>query len=103
MTNRTKSEIPLVLYPHVNGSSRVEGINMIEELLKKYINVSPFDFPVCGLSKGDYISLGFHEKDDIGIIVDFIETIPGVGNIGIWGRFMGTAKALYYIYIKIQE
>ena len=57
-----------------------------------------FDFPGCGLSEGDYISLGFHEKDDIGIIVDFIETIPGVGNIGIWGRSMGTATELLYTH-----
>ena len=35
MTNRTKEEMPLMLYLHGNGSSRVEGINMIEELLKK--------------------------------------------------------------------
>ena len=71
---------------------------MIEELLKKDINVFLFDFPGCGLSEGDYISLGFHEKDDVGIIVDFIETIPGVGNIGIWGRSMGAATALLYAH-----
>ena len=71
---------------------------MIEELLKKDINEFLFDFPGCGLSKGDYISLGFHEKDDIAIIVDFIETIPGLGNIGIWGRSMGTATGLLYTH-----
>ena len=37
MKNRTKEERPLVLYLHGNGSPRVEGINMIEELLKKDI------------------------------------------------------------------
>ena len=72
MTNRTKDEMPLVLYLNGNGSSRVEGINMIEELLKKDIKVFLFDSPGSGLSEGDYISLGFYEKEDIGIIVDFI-------------------------------
>ena len=98
MTNRTKDEMPLVLYLHGNGSSRVEKINMIEELLKKDLNVFLSDFPVGGLFEGDYISLGFHEKDYIAIIVDFIETIPGLGNIGIWGRSMGTATGLLYTH-----
>ena len=98
MTNRTKDEMPLVLYLHGNGSSRVEKINMIEELLKKDLNMFLSDFPVGGLSEGDYISLGFHEKDDIAIIVDFIETIPGLGNIGIWGRSMGNPTGLLYTH-----
>ena len=96
ISNRTQDEMPLVLYLHGNSSSRIEGIHMIEELLKRDINVFVFDFPGCGLSEGDYISLGYHEKDDVGIIVDFIETIPGVSNIGIWGRSMGASTALLY-------
>ena len=98
ITNRTKDEMPLVLYLHGNASSRIEGIHMIEELLKRDINIFLFDFPGCGLSEGDYISLGFHEKDDVGIIIDFIENIPGVGNIGIWGRSMGAATSLLYAH-----
>ena len=96
ISNRTKDEMPLVLYLHGNSSSRIEGIHMIEELLKRDINVFVFDFPGCGLSEGEYISLGFHEKDDVNIIIDFIETIPGVSNIGIWGRSMGAATTLLY-------
>jgi predicted alpha/beta-fold hydrolase len=98
ITNRTKDEMPLVLYLHGNASSRIEGIHMIEELLKRDINIFLFDFPGCGLSEGDYISLGFHEKDDVGIIIDFIENIAGVGNIGIWGRSMGAATSLLYAH-----
>ena len=98
ITNRTKDEMPLVLYLHGNGSSRVEGIHMIEELLKRDINIFLFDFPGCGLSEGDFISLGYHEKDDVGIIIDFIETLPGIGNIGIWGRSMGASTALLYTH-----
>ena len=67
ISNRTKDEMPLVLYLHGNSSSRIEGI-----------------------------SLGYHEKDDVEIIIDFIETIPGVSNIGIWGRSMGASTALLY-------
>ena len=34
-------------------------------------------------SEGEYISLGYYESYDVGIIVDFLENLPGTGNIGI--------------------
>ena len=95
---RPSDEMPLILYLHGNCSSRLEGMRMTEELLKRDINLFLIDFPGCGLSGGDYISLGFHEKDDVKIIIDFIETIPGVGNIGIWGRSMGAATTMLYAH-----
>lgn len=87
---------PVIIYLHGNSSSRVEGKKYAYLLLNKGFDLFVFDFPGCGKSEGEYISLGFHEKDDVGIIVDFIEKFPGVGNIGIWGRSMGAATALMY-------
>ena len=95
---RPKDEMPLVLYLHGNSSSRLEGMRMTEELLKRDINLFLIDFPGCGLSGGEYISLGYHEKDDVGVIIDFIETLQGVGNIGIWGRSMGAATTMLYAH-----
>ena len=95
---RPTNEMPIILYLHGNCSSRVEGMRMTEELLKRDINLFLIDFPGCGLSGGDYISLGYHEKDDVGIIIDFLETLPGVGNIGIWGRSMGAATTMLYTH-----
>ena len=95
---RTTNEMPLILYLHGNCSSRIEGMRMTEELLKRDINLFLIDFPGCGLSGGEYISLGYHEKDDVGIVIDFLETIPGVGNIGIWGRSMGAATTMLYTH-----
>ncbi len=95
---RPQDEMPLVLYLHGNSSSRLEGMRMTEELLKRDINLFLIDFPGCGLSGGEYISLGYHEKDDVGVIIDFIETLPGVGNIGIWGRSMGAATTMLYAH-----
>lgn len=95
---RPKDEMPLVLYLHGNSSSRLEGMRMTEELLKRDINLFLIDFPGCGLSGGEYISLGYHEKDDVGVIIDFIENLPGVGNIGIWGRSMGAATTMLYAH-----
>ena len=95
---RPAIEMPVILYLHGNSSSRLEGMNNLKLLLNLDINLFVFDFPGCGLSEGDYISLGYHEKDDVKIIMDFLEKMPGVGNIGIWGRSMGAATTLLYAY-----
>ena len=93
---RPTIEMPIVLYLHGNSSSRLEGLNNLEILLNHNINLFVIDFPGCGLSEGEYISLGYHEKDDVKILVDFIENLPGVGKIGLWGRSMGAATTLLY-------
>ena len=93
---RPKKIMPVILYLHGNSSSRLEGIGMLKEILKRDINLFVFDFPGCGLSEGEYISLGYHESHDVKVIVDFIEKIPGVGAIGLWGRSMGAATTMIY-------
>ena len=95
---RPSIEMPVVLYLHGNSSSRLEGLNNLDVLLKHNINLFVIDFPGCGLSEGEYISLGYHEKDDVKILIDFIENIPGVSKIGLWGRSMGAATTLLYTY-----
>lgn len=97
-SHRPQIEMPVVLYLHGNSSSRMEGMRMAEELLKRDINLFLIDFPGCGLSEGEYISLGYHEADDVGIVVDFIEKLPGVGKIGLWGRSMGAATTMIYTH-----
>jgi len=94
--DRPTKIMPVVLYLHGNSSSRLEGIGMLTELLRRDINLFVIDFPGCGLSEGEYISLGYHESHDVKIVVDFIEKIPGVGQIGIWGRSMGAATTMIY-------
>ena len=87
---------PCVIYLHGNSSSRCEGKKMSLSLLKEGIDLFVFDFPGSGKSEGEYISLGYHEKEDVRIIIDFVEKLPGVGNIGLWGRSMGAATTLLY-------
>jgi len=88
--------MPVVIYLHGNSSSRIEGMRVAPELLKRDINLFVFDFAGCGMSEGDYISLGYHEKNDVKIIIDFVEKLPGVSKIGLWGRSMGAATASMY-------
>ena len=87
---------PVIIYLHGNSSSRIEGTKLALFLLNKGFDLFVFDFPGSGKSEGEYISLGYYEKEDVGNIVDFVEKFPGVGKIGIWGRSMGAATALMY-------
>ena len=96
IATRSKYTMPVVIYLHGNSSSRVEGTKLKFDFFKKGINLFVFDFSGCGLSEGKYISLGYHEKHDVKIIVDFVEKIPGVGKIGLWGRSMGAATIMMY-------
>ena len=93
---RPSVKMPVVIYLHGNSSSRIEGLTMAKVLLKKDINLFVFDFAGSGLSEGEYVSLGYHESDDLGNVIDFLEKIPGVGKIGLWGRSMGAATGMIY-------
>ena len=95
---RPSEIMPVVLYLHGNSSSRIEGLNVAPQLLKKNINIFLIDFPGCGKSEGEFISLGYHESNDVGKVIDYIEKIPGTGKIGIWGRSMGAATTMIYAH-----
>ena len=95
---RPSVKMPVVIYLHGNSSSRIEGLNMAKVLLRKNINLFVFDFAGSGLSEGEYVSLGYHESNDLENVIDFLEKIPGVGKIGIWGRSMGAATGMLYAH-----
>jgi len=93
---RPQDIMPCVIYLHANASSRIEGLHVRRFLLRRNINLCIFDFQGSGLSEGEFISLGYHEKNQVKNIVDFVEKYPGVGKIGLWGRSMGAATTLIY-------
>lgn len=55
-----------------------------------------FDFSGCGQSEGEYLSLGYYEKDDLQCVVDHLRGLGTVSLIGLWGRSMGAATALLH-------
>ncbi|KAG1364279.1 putative Ubiquitin-conjugating enzyme E2 28 [Cocos nucifera] len=65
-------------------------------LLPSNITVFTLDFSGSGLSGGDYVSLGWHEKDDLRIVVSFLRSNKQVSCIGLWGRSMGAVTSLLY-------
>lgn len=85
---------PCVIYLHGNSSSRIEGLSLIEFLIPFDISLILIDFAGCGISEGDYISLGYYEKDDAGLAIDYIKQRKQITKIGIWGRSMGASTAI---------
>ena len=95
---REYQKLPCVIYLHGNSSSRCEVVSEIKYLLPLNITVFSFDFSGCGRSEGEYISLGWYEKEDVNCIIKFLRKSNKVSTIGIWGRSMGAVTALLYGY-----
>ena len=93
---REYEKLPCVIYLHGNSSSRCEVLSEIKYLLPLNITVFSFDFSGCGRSEGEYISLGWYEKEDVSCIIEFLRKSNKVSTIGIWGRSMGAVTALLY-------
>lgn len=91
-----RRKFPVVIYLHGNASSRLEAFGLVGSLISQNISLFCFDAAGCGLSEGEYISLGWHEKDDLAAVVRHLRQSPYCGPIGLWGRSMGAATALMY-------
>ncbi|RXH99522.1 hypothetical protein DVH24_011847 [Malus domestica] len=65
-------------------------------LLPSNITVFTLDFSGSGLSDGDYVSLGWHERDDLKIVVSYLRSKKQNLRIGLWGRSMGAVTCLLY-------
>ncbi|KAG4929136.1 hypothetical protein JHK86_046097 [Glycine max] len=65
-------------------------------LLPSNITVFTLDFSGSGLSDGDYVSLGWHEKDDLKMVVSYLRSNKQISRIGLWGRSMGAVTSLLY-------
>ncbi|CAD8063323.1 unnamed protein product [Paramecium primaurelia] len=89
-------QLPCVIYLHGNSSSRLECLPSLDGLLQQYIQVFSFDFAGCGKSEGEYISLGWYERDDVEVVVDWLRQSNKVSTIGLWGRSMGAVTALMH-------
>ena len=75
---------------------KCEAYQEISYLLIKNMTIFSFDFCGCGQSEGDYISLGYYEKEDIHCIVEYLLKSKKVSKIGLWRRSMGAMTAIMY-------
>ncbi|KAH7684246.1 Acylglycerol lipase protein [Dioscorea alata] len=88
--------LPCVIYCHGNSGCRADANEAAVILLPTNITVFTLDFSGSGLSGGDYVSLGWHEKDDLKIVVSHLRSNKQVSCIGLWGRSMGAVTSLLY-------
>ncbi|KAL6562389.1 hypothetical protein OROGR_003396 [Orobanche gracilis] len=96
------SPLPCVVYCHGNrfvhmGSGcRADANEAAVVLLPSNITVFTLDFSGSGLSDGDYVSLGWHEKNDLKVVLSYLRSNEKVSRIGLWGRSMGAVTSLLY-------
>ncbi|ESQ55719.1 hypothetical protein EUTSA_v10027147mg [Eutrema salsugineum] len=88
--------LPCVIYCHGNSGCRADANEAAMVLLPSNITVFTLDFSGSGLSDGDYVSLGWHEKDDLKTVVSYLRNSNQVSRIGLWGRSMGAVTSLLY-------
>jgi pimeloyl-ACP methyl ester carboxylesterase len=83
---RSTDRIPVVIYMHGNSSARVEVIPQLSYLLSLGVAVFAFDFAGSGKSDGDYVSLGYYEREDLSCVVAHLRATAFVSTIALWGR-----------------
>uniref|UniRef100_A0A0D6QWH6 Serine aminopeptidase S33 domain-containing protein n=1 Tax=Araucaria cunninghamii TaxID=56994 RepID=A0A0D6QWH6_ARACU len=88
--------LPCVIYCHGNSGCRADANEAAVILLPSNITVFTLDFSGSGLSDGDYVSLGWHEKDDLKSAVSYLRNMKNISCIGLWGRSMGAVTSLLY-------
>lgn len=86
---------PCVVFLHGNSSARLEGLNQLSVCLGFGMTLFAFDCAGSGRSEGDYVSLGWWERDDLKCVVEHLRR-NGVKKIGVWGRSMGAVTALLH-------
>ena len=62
----------VVIYLHGNSSSRMESSCFATMFAHEGFSFLNFDFGGCGISEGEYVSLGWHEKDDLINLIKYL-------------------------------
>ena len=62
---RRADQLPCVVYMHGNSSARVEALPQLSLALSLGATLVAFDFAGSGRSGGEYVSLGYYERDDL--------------------------------------
>lgn len=88
---------PCVIYLHGNSSCRLECLSILRTCLSSGLSVVAFDGAGSGKSQGEYISLGYYERDDLQAVIQHLRDNEWVSSVGLWGRSMGAATALLHV------
>ena len=88
--------VPCVIYLHGNSSSRVEALGQLSTVLRLGCSYLAFDTAGSGQSDGDYVSLGYFEREDLATVISHLREGGRTSTIALWGRSMGAATALLH-------
>ncbi|ETV99856.1 hypothetical protein, variant [Aphanomyces invadans] len=94
--DRPAAALPCLIYLHGNSSCRLEAHSILRCVLSTGATVVAMDCIGCGASDGDYITLGYFERDDVHALVEHLRNLDSVSTIGLWGRSMGAVTALLH-------
>jgi pimeloyl-ACP methyl ester carboxylesterase len=81
---------------HGNSSARIEALPQLALCLGLGATMMAFDFAGSGQSEGEYVSLGFFEREDLKVVVEHLRASGAVSTVALWGRSMGAATALMH-------
>ncbi|KAK7200640.1 Alpha/beta hydrolase family/X-Pro dipeptidyl-peptidase (S15 family) [Novymonas esmeraldas] len=88
--------VPCVVYCHANCGGRYDGLEALC-VLREGFSLFCFDFCGSGMSEGEYISLGFYERQDLVAVAEFLTLKSDeVDGVALWGRSMGAVAAIMY-------
>ncbi|OQS00854.1 serine protease family S09X [Achlya hypogyna] len=93
---RSGEALPCVIYLHGNSSCRVEALSILRCVLASGATLVTLDCIGCGQSDGDYISLGYYERDDVHALIEHLRASGTVSSVALWGRSMGAVTALLH-------
>ncbi|EGR33565.1 RNA polymerase i subunit, putative [Ichthyophthirius multifiliis] len=72
-----------------------EHLILAQFIYTEILLVDQKDFCGCGISEGEFISLGYFEREDTLKVIEHIENQDKkISEFGIWGRSMGAATSL---------
>ena len=94
--DRSAETMPCVVYMHGNAGNKMEGLAYLDKVLPLGINFCSFDFSGCGNSEGEWVTLGYKEKQDLQAMIEYLYENKRVSTIGLWGRSMGATTSLFY-------
>mmetsp|Transcript_66257 Transcript_66257/g.91726 ORF Transcript_66257/g.91726 Transcript_66257/m.91726 type:complete len:90 (-) Transcript_66257:455-724(-) len=81
---------------HGNAGNKAEGAAYAKTILNAKMDLFCFDFSGCGNSQGDWVTLGYKERDDLEAVLTHLKEGGRTSKVGLWGRSMGGATAIMY-------
>lgn len=88
---------PVVVFCHGNSSSRIEAKDVVTVCLPRDLSVFSFDFSGCGMSQGEYVTLGHAERMDLKVVLRYLHRLSTTTSIALWGRSMGASTSIFCI------